>query len=439
MTIRADTFLCFNRTNVSTINSHYQLSKLKWEDLALENIVVLAIAMTALGQIVFCLPQLLLRSFATQTYFPLAVFFLANGIVALGPAVFLLIPTWESIYIASIFPAWLLLAPSLWLYVEGLTSSTPWQMKPKHTIQLIPFAFGLIVAGLIMSLPLEVREAIFSDNADIDAGFPLVVVISMFLAMLLWAVQSGYYVIRILIRLSKYRKQLKNLFGCNEQRELGWLIWVLLIIVATWFFSFVNLISTLVQDTSLFGYKFGFTLLLALVWTLAYWGLRQKPGFEGRYIDDKSDITEPISLDPSIDLESESSIDENSQPSFDRKYERSALSKEQSQRIADKINATMEQEQLHLDSSLSLHKLAQHVAISPNYISQTLNETMGTNFFDFVNKWRIETAKPKIIANEDTILNIALEVGFNARSSFYKVFKKETGKTPTEFRKSYTT
>jgi YesN/AraC family two-component response regulator len=62
---------------------------------------------------------------------------------------------------------------------------------------------------------------------------------------------------------------------------------------------------------------------------------------------------------------------------------------------------------------------------------------MGTNFFDYVNKWRIETAKPKIIANEDTVLNIALEVGFNARSSFYKVFKKETGKTPTEFRKSH--
>ena len=109
----------------------------------------------------------------------------------------------------------------------------------------------------------------------------------------------------------------------------------------------------------------------------------------------------------------------------------------QAQRISDKIIAAMSQQQLHLDPSLSLHKLARHVAISPNYISQTLNETMETNFFDFVNKWRIETAKPKIIANEDTVLNIAFGVGFNARSSFYKVFKKETGKTPTEFRKSY--
>jgi len=384
----------------------------------LEDLVVLAITMVTLGQISFCLPQFLSRAFHIQTYFPLATFFIAHGVIALGPAVFLLFPTWGTIYIASIFPAWLLLGPAFWLYVEGLTSDTPWRMQPKHAVQLIPFVLGLIVTGLIISLPLEMRQAIFSDGADIEAGFPLVVVVSMLLVMLLWAVQSGYYVICIIIRLSRYRKQLKDLFASNEQRELGWLTWVLIITASTWTLSFASLMSTLVQDNSLFGYRFGSTLLLMLVWTLAYWGLRQKPGFEGRYSDD---IPAP----------------ENTDSAISKKYERSALGKDQAQRIADKINATMAQEQLHLDSSLSLNKLARHVAISPNYISQTLNETMDTNFFDFVNKWRIETAKPKIIANEETVLNIAMEVGFNARSSFYKVFKKETGQTPTEFRQSH--
>jgi len=397
----------------------------------LEDLVVLAITMATLGQIGFCLPQLLSRAFHTPTYFPLAIFFVANGVFALGPAIFLLIPAWSTIYIASIFPACLLLGPALWLYVEGLTSDTPWQMQPKHVVKLIPFVLGLIVSGLIMSLPLEMRQSIFSDGADIDTGFPLVVVVSIFLAMLLWAVQSGYYVVRIIIRLSKYRKQLKDLFASNEQRELGWLSWVLIITAGTWFLSFASLMSTLVQDNSLFEYRFGTTLLLILVWTLAYWGLRQKPGFEGRYVDDKSESSAPeVSAPKSFDSEKLDS--ENG-----KKYERSALSKEQARRIAEKINVAMDLEQLHLDPNLSLHKLARHVAIPPNYISQTLNETMGSNFFDFVNKCRIETAKPKIIANEDTVLNIALEVGFNARSSFYKVFKKETGKTPTEFRKSH--
>lgn len=387
----------------------------------MEDLVVLAITMLTLGQIFFCFPQLLSRAFHAQTYFPLAIFFVANGVIALGPAVFLFTPAWSTIYIASIFPAWLLLGPALWLYVEGLTSDKPWHMQAKHLVQLGPFIFGLIVTGLIISLPLEMRQTLFSEESNIDSGFPLIVVLSIVFAMLLWTVQSGYYVIRIIIRLAKYRKQLKDLFASNEQRELGWLTWVLSIISGTWLFSLASLMSTLIQENSLFGYRFGTMLLLILVWTMAYWGLRQKPGFEGRYTEEIPDISAPESSDLAID----------------QKYKRSALGQAQAQRIADKINTTMSQEHLHLDPSLSLHKLARHVAISPNYISQTLNETMETNFFDFVNKWRIETAKPKIIANEDTVLNIAFEVGFNARSSFYKVFKKETGKTPTEFRKSY--
>jgi YesN/AraC family two-component response regulator len=121
-----------------------------------------------------------------------------------------------------------------------------------------------------------------------------------------------------------------------------------------------------------------------------------------------------------------------------KKYQRSALGTTQSDRVVVKINAVMEQDKLYLDADLSLQKLASYVAISPNYISQTLNETLSINFFDFVNQWRIEAAKPKIIANQDTVFAIALEVGFNARSSFYKAFKQETGKTPSEFRKTGT-
>lgn len=391
--------------------------------MVLEDLVVLVITMITLGQIIFCLPQLLTRAIQTQTYLPLAAFLTANGVIALGPTIFLLLPAWGTVYIASIFPAWLLLGPTLWLYVEGLTSENPWRLQKIHAVHTIPFLFGLIVAGMILSLPIEIRQHIFYDEIDINSGFPLVVVISIFLAMIMWALQSGYYVVRIALHLTKYRKRLKDLFASNEQRELGWLSWVLIVTCLTWLFAFSSLSTTLVQDHSIFGYRFGTALLLILVWTLAHWGLRQKPGFEGRYAHDSSS--------------NDKSMTDNSDSKDNKKYQRSALDKAQSLRIADKISKVMEVEELHLDSSLSLQKLAQHVAIPPSYISQTLNETMGTNFFDFVNKWRIESAKPKIIANEDTVLNIALEVGFNARSSFYKVFKKETGKTPTEYRKAH--
>lgn len=395
----------------------------------MEDLVVFAIAMVTLGQVAFCIPQLLSRASDHHSYIPLALFFVANGIIAVGPAVFSLLPSSETLYIAAIFPAWLLLAPALWLYVEGLTSDSPWRIEPKHSVHLLPFGVGLVLTGLIISLPLEIRQGIFFGDVDIDSGIALVVVLGLFLSMIIWAGQSGYYMLLILVRLSHYRKQLKDLFASNEQRELGWLTWVLLVTAGTWLFAFASLFSTLVSEHPLFGYRFGYLLLLILVWSLAHWGLRQKPGFEGRYQNPD------IETDIETNIETEIETDSTPPTDKDKKYQRSALGDEQAHRIADKITAAMEQEQLHLDPGLSLQTLAQHLAISPNYISQTLNDTMGTTFFDFVNKWRIESAKPKIIANEDTVLNIAMDVGFNARSSFYKVFKKETGNTPTEFRK----
>lgn len=103
-------------------------------------------------------------------------------------------------------------------------------------------------------------------------------------------------------------------------------------------------------------------------------------------------------------------------------------------RIAGKIEAAMARDQLYLDPALSLHKLARHLAVSPNHISQTLNETIGASFFDYVNGWRVRAAEPRIIEGRETVLAIALGVGFNTRSSFYKTFRRVTGQTPGAFR-----
>ena len=212
------------------------------------------------------------------------------------------------------------------------------------------------------------------------------------------------------------------MFSNHDDKSLNWMNWLLFIAISTWLFSLVTVFSSNLFDNFLFNIRTESLLSLLLVWSLAHFGLQQKPGFTG--------YSESESVDIAV-----RNNDDNVEISSPMKYQRSALDNEQSNRIADKINNIMSKETLYLDSNLSLQKLANHLAISPNYISQTLNETLCTNFFDFINKWRIEAAKPKILANQDSVLTIALEVGFNARSSFYKAFKQETGQTPSEFRK----
>jgi len=68
-------------------------------------------------------------------------------------------------------------------------------------------------------------------------------------------------------------------------------------------------------------------------------------------------------------------------------------------------------------------------------VSETLNKHLGVNFFEFVNRRRIEDACTLLRASEASALTIAYEVGFNSRSTFHAAFKKYVGASPHAFRK----
>ena len=70
-------------------------------------------------------------------------------------------------------------------------------------------------------------------------------------------------------------------------------------------------------------------------------------------------------------------------------------------------------------------------------ISQTFNEHLKTNFYNYVNGFRLSLAKKKLLDSEFSKLNIigiAMDCGFKSKSTFYKLFKQKTGKTPSEYR-----
>lgn len=384
------------------------------------NLDVFALMVAALGQIGLCATILLARAGQSQAYMPLSAFFIALGVVIMDPAVAVFAPALRTQAIALTLPAYLLLGPMLWLYIEGLTASVPWQWQRRHLWHFLPFVLGLIVAGMFIAQPLHIREQMLLTGELPPGGLVVIIALSAFALILLWPVQAGWYGIRAIRRLRTYRDELRNLFASNESRELYWLSWLVLVLGGVWSLAFAAIIAENFFGRVIIDRRAGAFMALLLTWTLAVWGLRQKPGFEGRYLGDDSDEVP----EEATDITSS------------QKYQRSALGEEQSVRIAAKIDAAMQSDQLFLDPALSLHKLARHVAISPSYISQTLNKTIGKSFFDYVNQMRVEYAKPLIIEGKETILEISLRAGFNARSSFYKSFKLETGHTPSAFRKA---
>ncbi|WP_363317970.1 helix-turn-helix domain-containing protein [uncultured Algibacter sp.] len=93
----------------------------------------------------------------------------------------------------------------------------------------------------------------------------------------------------------------------------------------------------------------------------------------------------------------------------------------------------------YLNPNLSLKILSKELNLSEGYISQLINKNSNLNFNDYINSLRITDAKNMLVDSEYnnyTILAIGLESGFNSKSSFYTAFKKFTGKTPVEYKKS---
>lgn len=103
---------------------------------------------------------------------------------------------------------------------------------------------------------------------------------------------------------------------------------------------------------------------------------------------------------------------------------------------AAKITSAMESQKLHLQPDLDLTKLSEYVEMNPKTVSQIINHDLKTNFYEFVNKYRVEEFKRRIQCNESdkfSLLGLAYECGFNSKSTFNHTFKKHTGKTPREF------
>ncbi len=93
---------------------------------------------------------------------------------------------------------------------------------------------------------------------------------------------------------------------------------------------------------------------------------------------------------------------------------------------------------LFLDQELTVSKLAAEFKISSHELSRIINIESGSNFFEFVNKFRIEEFKKlasKSNIKQFTILSLAFQAGFNSKSTFNEAFKRICGITPTEYLK----
>ncbi|HPU62655.1 MAG TPA: AraC family transcriptional regulator, partial [Mobilitalea sp.] len=86
------------------------------------------------------------------------------------------------------------------------------------------------------------------------------------------------------------------------------------------------------------------------------------------------------------------------------------------------------------NKDISLDEVSRKVDISPYYFSKLFKEETGVNFIDYLTNIRIEKAKKLLLYSDMNIKNICLDIGYSDPNYFSRIFKKQVGLTPTEFR-----
>ena len=125
-------------------------------------------------------------------------------------------------------------------------------------------------------------------------------------------------------------------------------------------------------------------------------------------------------------------------PDFLKKYQNAKhVSDEDQARYLAKLYDLTDNEKLFLDPALKLTDVAARIGIPPHQLSKLINERCGKSFAEFINEKRVQEFIRRM--NDDqyrnlSLLGIALDVGFNSKSSFNLIFKKVTGHTPSEFK-----
>jgi AraC-like DNA-binding protein len=306
-----------------------------------------------------------------------------------GPKTFA-IPHHQSI-ITIIF---LLFGPFFYFYVKTLTSLN-FSPGKKDILHFVPFITAFLVAlpYYIISLQSE--------------GIHIVVEILSGIVILHVIFYMGW-TIKLLI---DHSRRIKDSFSSLDKINLHWLRFLIIGFTITWLVALYFDIQRKGDN----DWDYVWLLVSLLIYIIGYRGLKQP------------EIFSKSMNHPSV------------KPGGKKKYEKSALSEDMATQYLRKLESYMKSEKPYLNSDLTLPELANKLSISIHHLSQVINEKYQKNFFEFINKYRVEEAKELFKDTKKNHLNIAAigyESGFNSNSSFNAVFKKTTGLTPSEYRKT---
>ncbi len=300
-------------------------------------------------------------------------------------------------------------APFLLLSVEDLVSDRPLAWRWRDLLHFSVAAYLALCAFTAVLL-----------RAEPDTGQLAPFVTVGTLAML---GQCTVYLALTLRMLTRLRPRLMQVFASTDTRELAWLRLTAWLIGVNWAMTVAYNLGVW-QGSDLAFSSLGFVTIVLM----ALYSATQRPAFQA---DNDGPLRLMVPVEGADEFEGG-----GGEPNQLPKYSRSLLDETRLKRISAKITTAFSRDLLYRDPNLSLRKLSEHTSVPESQLSQTFTRKHGTSFYGYVNQWRIDEAKERLLDGEANVLDIALQVGFNSRSAFYRAFKETTGLAPATFRKT---
>ncbi len=327
----------------------------------------------------------------------LALFMFSNALLIS----YFILEVYLSFPVPSVDFFYFFLAPLLYLYTRSLTKQG-FQFRRKMLLHFIPggaaflyTVIGAIIINNIRTDPAQLAKQQFTESF----------IFSGILHIQIWIYLAASFVI-----LFRYRRNLKNTYSAIEKINLTWLLFILMAFMLMWFADLSHFLLSinhlLTAGTSRLLVFISLLINFIFANAAVYYGLN----YPQLLILEK----EPV-----------------------RNY-KTGLSEEECRIRAKELQQFMVEKKPYLEPSLTIADLSEQIDIHQKYLSQIINSQFNQNFYDFINFYRIGEAKSMMDDRKKqhaTVLEILYEAGFNSKSAFNSAFKKNTGITPTEYKR----
>ncbi|MEW5845932.1 MAG: AraC family transcriptional regulator [Bacteroidota bacterium] len=290
--------------------------------------------------------------------------------------------------------------PFLFFYTKLLTSKKPTTLRNIHR-HLIPVYLFILIAA-IWGKPIDIDSVNFYSKGPIT--WLAIFNYALFLIVIL------YYWRASLVLIRKHNRTLGDHFSYrSETIMLNWVKNIAIWILSGFFASGITFIIFSTQNIFPFNPIELFHLgLLVFTFSISYYGIHQPVLYQYK---------KPKHIEANEDLQTKTL-----------------------QKLGDLLYEHMVKNKPYLNNELTIQDLADQLKVSSQEISSYLNKELGVNFFNYINGFRIEEAKQRLTNpnfDNETLLGIAYDSGFNSKTSFNTLFKKETGMTPSEYKKAF--